>query len=87
MTVYEIQNINHCTVEEIGNPAIGYRITSNEGWYIHLNNGHEETANVWKGAVILLATYPFEQVQIVAEADLPADADICGGVKPPTVTE
>ena len=29
----------------------------------------------------------FNPASIVAEADLPADADICGGVKPPTVTE
>ena len=87
MTVYEIPNIEHCTVEEIGNPAIMYRITSHDGYYIHLNDGDEETANLYKSAVALRAAYPFEQVQIVAEADLPENAEICGNVKPPTVTE
>lgn len=78
MNVYEIPNINNCTVEEIGNPAVMYRIRANDGWYIHLNDGDEETANFYKKTVALLATYPFEQVEIVAEADLPADAEIYG---------
>ena len=86
MTVYEIPNIEHCTVQEIGNPVMGYRINSNEGWYIHLNDGDVDTANIWKTAVGLRYDYPFEQVQIVAEADLPSDAHICAYVNKP-VTE
>lgn len=79
MTVYEIPNIEHCTIEEIGSPAIMYRIRSNEGWYIHLNNGVEDTVNVWKTVVALLANDDFSMVEIRAEADLPAGAEICGG--------
>ena len=86
MTVYEIPNINHCTVTPKANGGM-YLIVANEGWYIHLNDGDEETANLYKGAVALLATYPFEQVQIIAEADLPENAEICGdNEKPPLET-
>lgn len=78
MTVYEIPNIEHCDVRPLGNPVVSYRITAHEGWYIHLNNGIEDTANVWKGAVALLATTDFSIVEIRAEADLPEGAEICG---------
>lgn len=74
MTVYEISNIEHCTVTPVGN--MGYRIIANEGWYIHLNDGDEETSNLWKGAVVLLADYDFSKVEIRAEADLPESAEI-----------
>lgn len=87
MTVYEIPNIEHCTVTEIGNPTIGYKINSNGGWYIHLNNGVEDTANIWKTCVTLGANADFSIVQIVAEADLPENAEICGDITPPLVTE
>jgi hypothetical protein len=76
MTVYEIPNIEHCTVTPVG--TIGYRITAHDGWYIHLNDGVEDTVNVWKGAVILRTDYNFEQVEIRAEADLPEGAEIYG---------
>lgn len=79
MTVYEIPNIEHCTVTPVVNGA-AYKINSHEGWYIHLNNGIEDTANVWKTAVILQATYDFSIVEIRAAADLPEDAEICGDV-------
>lgn len=79
MTVYEIPNINHCTVEEIGNPVFMYRITSNEGWYIHLNDGIEDTANLYKGAVVLNTAYDFTKVEIIPETELPEGAEICGG--------
>lgn len=78
MTVYEIPNINHCTVTEMASGRM-YRIISNEGWYIHLNDGIEGSENVYKTAVILQATYPFEQVEIVPESELPEGAEICGG--------
>lgn len=82
MTVYEIPNIEHCNVRGVGDPVVGYTITANEGWYIHLNNGPEDTTKVWKGAVVLLTTYDFSLVEIRAEADLPDDAEICADVKP-----
>jgi hypothetical protein len=78
MTVYEIPNIEHCTVEPMANGRM-FRITANEGWYIHLNDGDELSANLYKGAVALLSTYPFEQVEIVPESELPEDAEILGG--------
>lgn len=77
MTINEIPNIEHCTIEPMG--TIAYRITAHEGWYIHLHNGVEDTANVWKGAVILILPYDFSTVEIRAEADLPEGAEICGG--------
>lgn len=75
MTVYDIPNIEHCTVEQIGRM---FRITSHDGWYIHLNNGVEDTVNVWKTAVALPSSYDFSIVEIRAEADLPPEAEICG---------
>ena len=83
MTVYEIPNIEHCTVQEIGNPVAVYRINSHDGWYIHLNDGIEDTVNVWKCAVALSVRYDFSQVEIRAEADLPEGAEIYGDVTEP----
>jgi hypothetical protein len=76
MTVYEIPNIEHCDIEPVG--TLGYRIRSHEGWYIHLNDDVEDTANVWKTVVVLLANMDFSIVEIRAEADLPEGAEICG---------
>ena len=75
MSIYEVPNIQHCDIEE-GN--LWYRIISHDGWYIHLNNGVEDTENVWKTAVVLLKTTDFSILQIVAEEDLPEGAEICG---------
>jgi hypothetical protein len=55
-----------------------YLIVAHEGWYIHLNDGDEETANLWKTAVGLMTNYDFSQVEIRAAADLPEGAEICG---------
>lgn len=85
MTVYEIPNIEHCTVEEFGNPARMYRIISNAGWFIHLNDGIADAINAWKTAVALPDDYDFSIVEIRAEADLPEDAEIYGIVNPPEV--
>ena len=79
MTVYEIPNIEHCTVTPMVNGNM-YKIVSHEGWYIHLNDDDEQSANIWKGAVILQATYDFSIVEIRAFEDLPTDAEICGTV-------
>ena len=82
MTVYEIPNIDHCDVREVGSPVVMYRITSHKGWYIHLNDGDEYATHIWKTAVALLTSYDFSTVQIVAEADLPEGAEIYGIVNP-----
>ena len=84
MTVYEIPNIEHCTIESVASGRM-FRITAHEGWYIHLNDGDEETANVYKGAVALRAEYPFEQVEIIPASELPEGAEILG-VEPETET-
>lgn len=78
MTIYEVPNIEHCEIESVASGRM-YRITSEPGWYIHLNDGDPETANLYKTAVVLFTTYDFSLLQIVAEADLPPDAEICGG--------
>lgn len=75
MTVYDIPNIEHCTVTPVSNM---FRIVSDEGWYIHLNNGVVGNENIWKTAVILLSTYDWSKVEIRAEVDLPEGAEICG---------
>lgn len=79
MTIYEIPNIEHCTVTPVGNPPVIFRVTAHEGWYIHLNDGIEGSENLYKTAVALNATYPFEQVQILPESELPEGAEIWGG--------
>lgn len=86
MTVYEIPNIEHCTVTPVGNPAVMYRIASHEGWYIHLNDGDESTANIYKTFVALLANRDFSQVEIIPESELPEDAEILGTTTPETET-
>lgn len=82
MTVYDIPNIEHCTVTAIGSM---YRIRANEGWYINVNvEGNE---NFYKGAVILQSTFDFSLVTIIPESELPEDAEILGGSNNNTVTE
>lgn len=81
MTVYEIPNIEHCTVTPKANGGI-FLIVTNEGWYIHCPE-HEE--NSYTTAVGLLATYDFSTVQIIAETDLPADAVINGETNEPEI--
>lgn len=77
MTVYEIPNIEHCDVTPVASGRM-FRITAHEGWYIHLNDGIEDTANIYKGAVALRAEYPFEQVEIIPASELPEGAEILG---------
>lgn len=87
MPVYEIPNIEHCTVEEFGNPVWMYRIISNEGWFIHLNDGIADAINAWKTAVALPDDYDFSIVEIRAEEDLPENAEIYGNVNPQEVAK
>lgn len=80
MTVYDIPNIEHCIITPRLNGQM-FMITTNEGWFIHLNDGHEETKDYWSTIVILKNNYPWEQVEIRAEADLPEGAEICADVE------
>lgn len=82
MTVYEIPNIEHCTVEEIGNPAIMYRINTNEGWVIKLPVYEE---NVYSRAVALRAAYDFSTVQILPISSLEVDYEINGDTVQPEI--
>lgn len=77
MTVYEIPNIEHCTVTEKAN-GLMYLIQAHEGWYIHLNDDVEDTANLYKRSVGLSVSYDFSLVQIIPESELPTDAEIAG---------
>ena len=86
MTVYDIPNIEHCDVSAFG--ASHYRIVAHPGWYIHLPTnepGFDEDGNptkVYKGIALLSVNYDFSTVEITAEADLPDNAEICGGDNP-----
>lgn len=87
MTVYDIPNIEHCDITMFGTTL--YRIVCHEDWYIHLADdtpGIDEDGNptkIYKGAAILRTDYDFSLVEITAEADLPANAEICGTVGEP----
>lgn len=85
MTIYEIPNIEHCTVTPVGNPPVIFRVTALEGWYIHLNDGNEENAMTYKTAVALISTYDFSIVQIIPESELPEGAEILGGNTDPEI--
>lgn len=76
MTVYEIPNIENCNVEPIGNPAVGYRITANEGWCIHTAN-HAETE--FARVIAIPASYDMTTIQIVDVLTLPEGSEIHGG--------
>lgn len=83
MTVYDIPNIEHCNVSAFGSNA--YRIIAHEGWYIHQQDnspGIDENGNptkIYKTVAILSVNYDFSTVEICSEADLPENAEICGG--------
>lgn len=76
MTVYEIPGIENCTVEEIGNPVLGYRIIANEGWCIHVP-AHAE--NEYAYAILIRTDYDFSTVQIIDINTLGPEAEIHGG--------
>lgn len=87
MTIYEIPGIEHADVSAVG--TMGWRITMHEGWYIHLattppgEDGEGNPTKIYKGAALLRADYDFSLVEICAEADLPGNAEICGGGETP----
>jgi len=82
MTIYDVPNIEHCTVIEFGN--YNYKVTVDEGWYIHFLDsepGLDENENptvIYKTVAIIRKDFDFTRVEIVAEADLPDNAEICG---------
>ena len=73
MTVYEIPNIENCTIENVG--TIGYRITANDGWCIHTAN-HAE--NEYARVIIIRTDYNFSTIQILEIATLPEGSEIHG---------
>ena len=87
MTIYEVPNIEHCTVSAIG--TVGFRVTAHDGWYIHQQEyepGVDENGNptkIYMTVALLRADYDFSMLEICAEADLPDNAEICGGDNEP----
>lgn len=86
MTIYDIPNIEHCTVTAIG--TVAHRIVCNDGWYIHKSTdpagGTEENPTViYQTVAIVYASEDLSGIEIVAEADLPDNAEICGGDNEP----
>ena len=61
------------SADPIGNPVIAYRVTTEDGYFIHTNKMPE---NMYKTVTFLYATDDLSTVEIVAAADLPADAEI-----------
>lgn len=79
MTEQDIRNaLPHlANVEPIGNPPFMYRITMEEGYWIHKPSFEE---NMWKQSTSIYPDEDLTAIQIVAEADLPEGAEQCGGV-------
>lgn len=71
MSVYDLP---HVTVTEKASGRM-YLVVADDGWYIHCPDYEE---NEYKTAGGFPAAYDFSTVEIVAEADLPADAVING---------
>lgn len=74
MTIYEIPNIEYCTVRAIG--TVGYQIIANDGWCIHTAN-HAE--NEYALMISIRADYDFSTIQILETATLPEGSEIHGG--------
>lgn len=76
MTIYEIPGIENCTVTELGNPVVGYKIVANDGWCIHTSN-HAE--NEYARLIGIRIDYDFSTIQILEIATLPEGSEIHGG--------
>ena len=74
MSVYDIQNVTVNPVTS-GGVVLGYTITANDGYYIHLPQ-HDELS--YTTIVILRAAYDFSTVEVVHESELPEGAEIHG---------
>lgn len=83
MDIYDIPNIEHCDVAPFG--SLNYRVVAHPGWYIYQADnipGVDENGNptkIYRTVTILRRDYDFSLVEITAEADLPDNAEICGG--------
>ena len=87
MDIYDIPNIEHCDVSNIG--TMGWRVVAHEGWYIHKStdlNGEDENGNptkIYRGIALIRNTEDLSGIEITAEADLPSNAEICGNAGEP----
>ena len=67
----------HITLAEpFGNPVYVYRVTTEDGYYIRTPKMEE---NIYKTVTFIYPTDDFDAIEIVAQADLPENAEICGG--------
>lgn len=73
MSINQIPNIEHCETKEVkaNEKVIGYTIKAMDGYLIHLNNGVEDTENVWVRTISISATEDFSRVEIRKETDAP----------------
>lgn len=82
MTIYDIPNIEHCDVTAVG--TSGWRVAAHDGWYIHKPTdpaGEDADGNptiLYRTYAIIRNTENLAGIEIVAEADLPPNAEICG---------
>lgn len=82
MDIYDIPNIEHCDVSPIG--TSGWRVFAHEGWYIHKPTdlpGVDADGNptiIYRTVAIIRNTENLAGIEIIAEADLPENAEICG---------
>ena len=81
MTVYEIPNIEYCTVTPKANGGI-FLIVANEGWVIKLP---EYAENEYSTAVGLSATRDFSTVQILPISSLEGDYEINENANKPEI--
>lgn len=79
MTVYDLPHI--AVVEPIGTSGI-YRITTEDGYWIRKPTF---TENVWKTVTIIYPADDLTAIQIVATADLPEGAEMCGNTDEPEI--
>lgn len=73
MTVYDLPHIAEIT--EIANSG-NYKVKTEEGYWIRKPDMPE---NVWKTVTFIYPADDLTAIQIVATADLPEGAEMCGG--------
>jgi hypothetical protein len=79
MTVYDLPHI--ANIEEMSNGI--YRVTTEQGYYIGVCV--EEDYYIWKTVTFIYPSDDLAAIQILAEADLPEDAEICADTTKPEV--
>lgn len=73
MTVFDLPHI--AEVREIGTSG-NYKVVTEEGYWIRKP---DFTENVWKTVTFIYPTDDLTAIQILATADLPEGAELCGG--------